>query len=140
MLLSIKADQELTYSVVKSLEAMLNRFVHRHNYGKYFKVTFLDVSTYNRKEYGEAMLRAATYGLPTLSYYAASQGLSQDDIDCMAFLEDDVLKLKERLKPLASSNTMSTSSADGDGEVGRPKADIGELTDAGEVSQERDED
>lgn len=117
---------------------MLNRFIHRHNYGKYFKVTFLDVSIFNRKEYGEAMLRAATYGLPTLSYYAASQGLSQDDLDCMSFLEDDVLKLKERLVPLQSSSTMSSS--DGDGEAGRPTKDIGELTDAGEQSQERDED
>jgi len=119
---------------------MLNRFVHRHNYGKYFKVTFLDVSPFNRKEYGDAALKAATYGLPTLSVYAASQGLTQDDLDCMAFLEDDVLKLKDRLHPLESSNTMSSSDSNSDGEVGRPKADIGDLTDAGEVSQERDED
>lgn len=138
LLLSIKADQAITYSIVKSLECMLNRFVRRHSYGRYFKVTFLDVSIFNRKEVGDAMLKAATYGLPTLSYYAASQGLAQDDLDNMNYLEDVVLNLKERLKPLKSSATMSTS--DGDGEVGRPKSDIGELTDAGEISQERDED
>ena len=136
MLLSIKADQELTYSIVKSIESMINRFVHRHSYGRSFKVTFLDCSVFNRKEYGDAMLKAATYGLPTLSYYAASQGLSQDDLDGMNFLEDTVLGLKERLVPLQSSNTQS---ADSTGEAGRPKSDIGELTDAGEQTQERDE-
>ena len=139
LLLSIKADQALTYSIVKSIESMVNRFVHRHNFGKYFKVTFLDVSIFNRKEYGDAMLKAATYGLPTLSYYAASQGLAQDDLDGMSFLEDDVLSLKERLKPLQSSSTLSSADEEGDGEVGRPKSDIGDLTDAGEQSQERDE-
>lgn len=137
MLLSIKADQELTYSIVKSIESMVNRFIHRHSFGRYFKVTFLDCSVFNRKEYGDAMLKAATYGMPTLSFYAASQGLSQDDLDGMNFLEDDVLDLKDRLKPLKSSNTQSADSSD---EVGRPKSDIGELTDAGEQSQERDED
>ena len=139
LLLSIKADQAMTYGIVKSIESMVNRFIHRHSYGKYFKVTFLDVSIFNRKEYGDAMLKAATYGLPTLGFYAASQGLSQDDIDGMSFLEDEVLKLKERLTPLQSSSTLSSSDADSDGEAGRPKSDIGELTDAGEQSQERDE-
>lgn len=139
MLLSIKADQALTYSLVKSIESMVNRFVHRHNFGKYFKVTFLDVSIFNRKEYGEAMLKAATYGLPTLSYYAASQGLAQDDLDGMNFLEDEVLELKDRLRPLQSSSTLSAVDSESDGEVGRPKSDIGDLTDAGEQSQERDE-
>jgi hypothetical protein len=118
---------------------MVNRFVHRHNFGKYFKVTFLDVSIFNRKEYGEAMLKAATYGLPTLSYYAASQGLAQDDLDGMNFLEDEVLGLKDRLRPLQSSSTLSTADSESDGEVGRTKSDIGDLTDAGEQSQERDE-
>lgn len=139
LLLSIKADQALTYSLVKSIESMVNRFVRRHNFGKYFKVTFLDVSIFNRKEYGEAMLKAATYGLPTLSYYAASQGLAQDDLDGMNFLEDEVLELKNRLRPLQSSSTLSAVDSESDGEVGRPKSDIGDLTDAGEQSQERDE-
>ena len=137
LLLSIKADQELTYSIVKSIESMVNRFVHRHSYGRYFKVTFLDCSVFNRKEYGDAMLKAATYGLPTLSYYAASQGLSQDDLDGLNYLEDTVLGLKERLVPLQSSNTQSS---EGNEEGGRPESDIEDLTDSGDQSRERGED
>lgn len=136
LLLSIKADQAMTYSVVKSIECMLNRFVHRHSYGKNWKVTFLDCSPFNRKELGDAYLKACQYGLPMISYYAASQGMAQDEIDGMNFLENDVLGLTERFKPLQSSNTMS---AESQGEAGRPESDIGELTDAGEQTREDDD-
>ena len=140
LLLSIKADQALTYSIVKSIECMVNRFIHRHGYGKYFKTTFIDCSIFTRKEVGDAYLKAATYGLPTISYYAASQGVSQDALDGMNYLEDTVLNLKARFVPLRNSATMSSADSPTDGEVGRPQKDIGELTDAGEQSQERDED
>ena len=139
LLLSIKADQAMTYSIVKSIESMVNRFVHWHNYGKYFTVSFIDSSIFTRKEVGDAYLKAATYGLPTLSYYAASQGISQDELDCLNFLEDDVLKLKDRLRPLRSSSTLSAKSEESTGEVGRPRSDIQDLSDEGERSRERDE-
>ena len=126
----------MTYSIVKSIESMVNRFIHHHGYGKYFKVTFIDSSIFTRKEVGDAYLKAATYGLPTLSYYMASQGISQDELDCMNYLEDTVLDLKSRLEPLRSSATMS---ADEESEGGRPESDIGDLSDEGENTRERDE-
>ena len=124
---------------MKSIEAMLNRFIHRHGYGKLFKVTILDCSIFTRKEVGDSMLKAATYGFPTLSYYAASQGVSQSDLDCMNLLEDKILKLKERLEPLRNSATLSSSDVESTGEAGRPESDIGELTDEGEQTRERGE-
>lgn len=137
LLLSIKADQALTYSIVKSIETMLNRFIHRHNFGKYFRVTFLDCSPFNREQVGEQYLKACTYGFPFLSMYAASQGLLQDDVDYMNFLEDTILNLHDRLKPLKSSATMtSEESTDG---PGRPELDAGELTDSGEITRDRGE-
>lgn len=136
LLLSVKTDQALTYSIVKSIECMVNRYVHRHGYGKYFKVTFLDCSPFNRKEVGDAYLKACQYGMPMVSYYCASQGLLQDEMDCMNYLEDDVLGVKQRFKPLQSSSTQSSS--DLSEEVGRPESDIGELSDAGEASREED--
>ena len=137
LLLSIRADQALTFSIVKSIECMVNRFIHRHGFGKYFKVTFLDCSPFNRKEVGDGYLKACQYGLPMVSYYCASQGLLQDEMDCMNFLEDEVLGIKQRFTPLKSSSTQSSDSLAG--EVGRPQSDIGELTDAGEQSREEDE-
>lgn len=130
LLLSIKADQAITYGIVKSLEGVVNRFIQSYSHGKNFKVTFLDCSPYNRKEVGEQYLKAAQYGMPTISYYCASQGLSQSEMDCMNFLEDSVLDIKTRFKPLRSSATMGSDDA------GAPEKDIGELTDSGEASRE----
>ena len=134
LLLSIKADQALTYGIVKSIEEVVNRFIHSYPYGKNFRVTFLDCSPYNRKEMGEQYLKAAQYGFPTLSYFCASQGLSQADMDGMDFLENEILKLKDRFRPLLSSATVS--SADG---AGRPTKDDGDLSDSGESSREHDD-
>lgn len=68
-----------------------------------------------------------------VSYYCASQGLGQDEMDCMNFLEDTVLGIKGRFIPLQSSATQSSGLTD----VGRPTSDIGELTDSGEQSREQ---
>lgn len=138
LLLSIKADQAMTYSIVKSIECVLNRFIHRHGYGKYFTVTFLDCSPFNRKEMGATYIQAIQYGLPMISYYAASQGLMQDELDCMTFLENSVLELPSRFVPLESANTRSADSSP-ENTGGRPTAEIGDLTDSGEQSRERDE-
>lgn len=136
--LSIKADQAITYGIVKSLEDMVNRFIQYQNYGKNFKVTFLDVSPFNRKEMGDQYLKACQYGVPMLSYYCASQGLSQSEMDCMNFLENDVLGLAERFKPLQSSATQSasTESKGATDEGGAPEKDIDELSESGEQNRE----
>ena len=75
--LSIKADQSLTFGIIRSIEDAINRYLHTQSYGKNFKITFLDVSPFNRKEMADAYLKAASYGLPTISMYAATQGLGQ---------------------------------------------------------------
>ena len=130
--LSIKADQAMTYGIVKSIEGVLNRFVHAQSYGKNFKITFLDCSPFNRKEVGDAYLKACQLGIPMVSYYCASQGLAQDEMDSMNFLEDDVLGIKGRFIPLQSSSTQSADS----GEAGRQKKDGTELTESGEQTRE----
>lgn len=136
LLLSIKADQAITYGIVTSLESAINRFIRRHNYGKSFKVTFLDCSPYNRKELADGYLKAAQYGMPTVSYYLAANGVTQDEMDGLNFLEDQVLDVKNRFRPLQSSATRSANDSD---DVGRHESDIDELTDSGEVSRERDD-
>ena len=143
LLLSIKADQAITFGIVKSIEDVVNRFIQAQSYGKNFKVTFLDCSPFNRKEMGDMYLKACQYGLPFISMYAASQGMSQSEVDCMSFLENDVLNLTERFVPLQSSSTQSAASSDGNGatdEGGAPTNDVGDLTDSGEQSREDGDD
>ena len=135
LLLSIKADQAITFGVVKSIEQMVNRFIWCQSYGKNFKVTFLDCSPFNRKEVGDAYLKACQSGIPMISYYASSQGLPQADLDCMNFLEKDVLQLYERLTPLKTSSTLSSSSST-TGDAGAPEKGVGEISDNGEAAKE----
>lgn len=130
--LSIKIDQSITFGIVKSIQCAVNRFIHRQPYGKNFKVTFLDCSPFNRKELGDEYLKACQYGLPMISYFAATQGMSQEEVDCMNFLESDVLDLTERFKPLRSSATLGADT----GEAGAPEKEDTELTEQGEQWRE----
>ncbi len=138
LLLSIKADQSITFGIVKSIEDAINRYIQAQKYGKYFRTNFLDCSPYNRKELGDAYLKAASYGMPTISMYAATQGLGQAELDNMSFLETEVLKLPEQFKPLQNSAQMSSDGSDG--EAGAPEKEIGDLTDSGEQSREDGDD
>ncbi len=139
LLLSIKADQAITYGIVKSIEDAVNRLVQAQSYGKNFKVNFLDVSPFNRKEVGDAYLKAASYGLPTISAYAASQGIGQAELDGMSFLEGRVLGLQDLFRPIQSSSQMSPSDVDSNAatdEGGAPTKGVGEITESGEQNQE----
>ena len=139
LLLSIKADQAITYGIVKSVEDAVNRFVQAQSYGKNFKVNFLDISRFNRKDAGDAYLKAATYGFPTLSYYCASQGIGQAELDSMSFLETRVLGLQDMFKPVQSSSQMSSDDSKGaTDEGGAPTKDIGDMSDKREENQENE--
>lgn len=141
LLLSIKNDQQITYGIVKSLQDVVNRFIQSQSYGKNFKVNFLDVSPYNRQEVGDAYLKAASYGLPTISLYAASQGLGQAELDSMSFLEGTVLGLQDMFRPIQSSSQMSSSNLDSEAatdEGGAPTKDIGEVSDSREQNSENE--
>lgn len=90
-------------------------------------------------------LKAASYGLPTIAMYAASQGLGQAELDAMSFLETEVMGLQDMFRPIQSStqmsgNTTSTDSNAPTDEGGRPQSDETDLTDSGEQSAEQSSD
>lgn len=114
LLLSIKADQSITYGIVQSIADMVNRYIQSTTYGKDFKVTFLDTSPYNRNEVGDQYLKMCNVGMPMVSYLAAAYGMSQADMDNMNFLEDTLLGIKDKFRPLQMASTMSSE------EAGRP--------------------
>ncbi len=139
LLLSIKADQSITYGIVKGIEDALNRYIQHQSYGKNFKVNFLDISPYNRKEMGDAYLKAASYGLPTISAYAASQGIGQEELDSMSYLEGQVLGLPDMFKPIQSSSQISSSDLESNAatdEGGAPTKEVGDISESGEQNQE----
>lgn len=138
LLLSIKADQMITFGIVKNFENVINRFLHHQSYGRYWKCTFLDTSPYNRKEMGDQYLKACEYGVPMISYYCASQGLGQAEIDSMSYLEGMVLGLQDMFRPLR--NSAQTSDNEQKNPVGRPMMDDDEITDSGIQTREDGDD
>jgi hypothetical protein len=140
--LSIKADQAITFGIVKSIEDAVNRYLQSQSFGKNFKVTFLDCSPYNRKELGDMYLKACQYGVPMVSYYCASQGLGQSELDSMNFLENEVLGIKDTFIPLQSSSTQASgsdpSSEAPTDEGGKPKKDLEDVAEQTEKNQGRE--
>lgn len=139
LLLSIKADQEITFGIVKSIFDAINRLIQAQSYGKYFCATPLNISVYNQKEMADLYLKAATYGLPTISAFSAAVGVGQAELDSMSFLETEVLGLQEMFKPIISSTQMSSEDIESRAatdEGGAPTKDIGELSDSRETNRE----
>ena len=134
LLLSIKVDQALTYGIVKSIQDVINRFIQAQTYGKYFTVNFLDVSRFNQKEMADAYLKAASYGFPTISMYAATMGLGQAELDSMSYLEGEVLELHKLFKPVVNSTQMSGEQIES--EVGRPTKENEDIADKTEINRE----
>lgn len=96
-------------------------------------VKFAPISTYTRADYRDQLLSSAQYGLPVKLQLNALNGYNELDTVSMNYLEEDVLDLSAKFKPLQSSYTQSgdESSVDEDGytsEVGqgRPAIDPGD--------------
>ena len=130
--LSTVSDQEITYSVVKSIENVINRYIQSNTWGKNFKLEFLNISEYNRQDMAKLYKESATLGLPTVNYYASTLGISQDNLQGLFLIDNDIYNLVDRMKPLKSSYTQSST----DNESGRPKSDV--LTDSGEATERND--
>jgi len=135
LLLSIKADQAITFALVESIGAMLNRYLHSKPFGKNLSVKFLDISRYNRDEMIKAYLQACQYGFPFVSHYAAALGMTQSEMDGLEVLENAVWDIRRRFVPLKGSATMGAGEAK---DAGRPTLEAGEISDSGEVAQERE--
>lgn len=131
--LSIISDQEMAFEVIKSVATALNRLISYQPFGEHFRIDFLNCSAYNRDDLAKMYKEEATLGLPTVMAYAAVVGLIPSNFTGMMLLENDVLDVKSKLVPLASSyNT---------GDVGRPvsnvKDEAGDATDMADANDDK---
>lgn len=103
-----------------------------------FSFKILPVSHYTESEYITDTFKLAQSGYSYLLPCIAA-GINQHEISGLKELENDVLKLQEKLIPLSSAYTQSAST----GEPGRPELDDSqkdERTIANEVSLDKQED
>ena len=69
--------------------------------------------------------------MPLVSMYCAVLGLDQNDMYGMNYLEEDILRINDKFKPLQSSNTISSDDA------GRDSIDDAYLSDEGERTRDK---
>ena len=83
-----------------------------------FKYTILPITIQNEQKYIDSSYKLATAGY-SLLVPALAQGFSQKDLVNIKELENDVLKLTEKLIPPSTAFTQSATGADSEGN-GRP--------------------
>ena len=114
---SITNDMALMMVLARKLARLITSIINE-KYGNTnitFTYKILPVSFYNQKEYVEETLKLANSGYSFL-LPALAMDLSQRELSNVKDLENDVLKLKEKLLPLSTSYTET-------GNVGRPAKD-----------------
>lgn len=133
--LAIKNDESYVFGILKQAERMFNHYLKTNFSGSFkFKLTFLPTTIYNREETVKMYKESVPFGIGK-SYYMASLGIPQHDIEGLSFLEDDVLHYSELLKPLVNSHNSSVTS-DSESEPGHPVVD--DATDGAEVTRDND--
>ena len=114
---SITNDMALMMVLARKMARLITSIIN-DKYGNAnisFTYKILPVSFYNQKEYVEEALKLANSGYSFL-LPALAMDLSQRELSNVKDLENDVLKLKEKLLPLSTSYTET-------GNVGRPAKD-----------------
>lgn len=127
---SIKKDLALMMNIANKYSNFITHVINSlyQNGNISFKYMILPVSYYNEEEYVNITFKLASSGYSFL-LPAIALGLSQKDLGDLKDLENDLLKLSEKLKPLASAYTQSgteSSTTDSSSEGGRPTVRIEE--------------
>ena len=91
------------------------------------KVKFFNISIHTRAEFKESMQKDLQYGFPNIVAINSLNGVGELDTLAMNFLENDILNLTDKFKPLTSANTVSNTSDEG----GAPTKSSEDLSDAG---------
>lgn len=118
---SLKRDMSYVWKFVQKLEAFYNLALnHIKSFGAWqVDLKILDVSPYNEKERFETLHQSATLGVGVLDYIVAT-GTKQIDLEATIELEE-FLDLTNRLVPLQSSHTQSSTVSENKEEEEKPE-------------------
>lgn len=115
---SLINDMAFIMPLIHKFETFITNIVNfaHSNSNINFKYTILPVTYYNEKDYIAQALNMANSGYSFL-IPAIAMGLSQNDINNIKDLENDVLKLRDKFIPLMTSYTQSSEENKGGGQV-----------------------
>lgn len=131
---SIYNDMSVMSSLISKFSVCITSLINRifGNTNIFFKYIILPVTQYNQLKYADSTFKFATSGYSYL-IPAIALGLSQTDIISLKDLENNVLKLDEKFKPLGSAYTNSIPSTQNS--PGAPKKDASETSNKTEQNQ-----
>jgi len=124
--MSVKNDSTIMFSLLRQYETWCRKRFKLKNgaSNKYrWKLNFLNITQYNKDEEFKKLIQSAQGGYSKL-FVSASLGLTQSDHLGLTELEDTILNITEKMKPLVSSHTQN-------GEGGKPPIDEGNLSENG---------
>lgn len=126
-----KVDSAFAISaLLGQIQGWVNRMLS-YQVKNHAKVKFFDVSIHTRDAFKESMQKDLQYGFPNIIAINSLNGIGELDTLAMNFLENDILNLTGKFKPLTSANTVSNKNSDG----GRPEVSDSEISDAGDKSR-----
>ena len=129
---ALKADTEFAISsLLPQTEMWVNYFISLYVKNP-SKVKFFEVSTYTIKQFRDELLENSNNGIPNKLAIASMSGFSEKDTMALNFLEEDILGLSEKFKPLNTSYTSSSKDSGGQ------EKDVDDLSDEGERSRDQD--
>lgn len=127
----LKAETEFAVSsLMPQIEGFTNMQLNFDLGDNACKVKYFEVSVYTKDELKKDLLESCQYSFSNRLAYNTLNGIAEKDTLAMMALEEEVLKLHEKMiYPLQSSYTQS------DNEAGRPQSPDEELSPSGERSR-----
>lgn len=119
--------------LLTQLEARVNMFLDYVIPDNGMRVKYIPVSPYFKDEVIKQTTEACTLGLPLKTQLASLMGISPLDMNSMLHLENDILKLQDKMVPMQSTYTQS-----GNKESGGQVKDDGDLSDAGVETRDKE--
>lgn len=116
------------------IEARVNMFLDYVLPDNGMRLKYMQVSPYLKDEVIKNVKEACTLGLPMKTQLAALMGVSPLDMNSMLHLENDILKLQDKMVPLQSTYTQTGGSDTG----GAPEKPNEELTDDGADTKDQE--
>ena len=127
----LKAETEFAISpLIPQIQGFTNRML-KYDCGNPCTVNYFEVSIYTKEDLQATLLESCQYGFSNRLAYNTFNGVSEKATIAMQMLENDILKMPEKMIPLSSSYTQSGDSE----EVGRPEVPDDELSGSGERSR-----
>jgi hypothetical protein len=94
-----------------------------------FRIVMPNVSMFNQSDLVSSTLTNTQFGLPEKLKLLALSGSTPSSATTTALLENEVLQLDQKFKPLASAHTQAGDGENGKG--GAPKKDTKDLSESG---------